>query len=273
DDRCVLPDECPCHHNGQLYYTNDTITKDCNTCVCKERHWHCTQTICAGVCVATGDPHYVTFDGRCYSFLGDCQYVLARENSGLFSVTAENAPCGSTGVTCTKSVTLSLGNTVIHLLRGKAVTVNGMPVILPKSYSGSGLTLERVGIFVALSSRLGITLLWDGGMRVYVRLAPHLRGQVGGLCGNFDGDTENDFTTRQGIVESTPDLFGNSWKVSPSCPDVDNQDLRDPCALNPHRMTWARKRCAVLTQELFSRCHTEVSFQQYYDWCVFDACG
>uniref|UniRef100_A0A3Q2CH68 SCO-spondin n=1 Tax=Cyprinodon variegatus TaxID=28743 RepID=A0A3Q2CH68_CYPVA len=118
DDRCVPPDECPCHHNGQLYYTNDTITKDCNTCVCKERRWHCTHTICAGVCVATGDPHYVTFDGRCYSFLGDCQYVLARENSGLFSVTAENVPCGSTGVTCTKSVTLSLGNTVIHLLRG-----------------------------------------------------------------------------------------------------------------------------------------------------------
>lgn len=30
-DRCVLPDECPCHHNGQLYYSNDTIKKDCNT--------------------------------------------------------------------------------------------------------------------------------------------------------------------------------------------------------------------------------------------------
>uniref|UniRef100_A0A665VKH1 SCO-spondin n=1 Tax=Echeneis naucrates TaxID=173247 RepID=A0A665VKH1_ECHNA len=272
-DRCVLPDECPCHHNGRLYYSNDTITKDCNTCVCKERRWHCSQSACAGVCVATGDPHYVTFDGRCYSFLGDCQYVLAMETSGLFSVTAENVPCGSTGVTCTKSVTLSLGNTIIHLLRGKAVTVNGMPVTLPKSYSGSGLTLERAGIFVSLSSRLGVTLLWDGGMRIYVRLAAHLRGQVGGLCGNFDGDTENDFTTRQGIVESTAELFGNSWKVSPSCPDVTNQDLRDPCALNPHRVTWARKRCAVLTQELFSQCHHEVPFQQYYDWCVFDACG
>ncbi|KAF3703311.1 SCO-spondin Precursor [Channa argus] len=273
EDRCVLPDECPCHHNGRLYYTNDTITKDCNTCVCKNRRWHCSQSRCAGVCVATGDPHYVTFDGRCYSFLGDCQYVLARETSGLFGVTAENVPCGSTGVTCTKSVTLSLGNTIIHLLRGKAVTVNGMPVTLPKSYSGSGLTLERAGLFVSVSSQLGVTLLWDGGMRVYVRLAAHLQGRVEGLCGNFDGDTENDFTTQQGIVESTPELFGNSWKVSPSCPDVEDQDLRDPCALNPHRVTWARKRCGVLTQELFSLCHPEVPFQQYYDWCVFDACG
>ncbi|XP_061570036.1 SCO-spondin [Cololabis saira] len=272
-DGCVLPEECPCHHNGRLYYSNDTITKDCNTCVCKQRRWHCTQAVCAGVCVATGDPHYVTFDGRCFSFLGDCQYVLARESSGLFSVTAENVPCGSTGVTCTKSVTLSLGHTVIHLLRGKAVTVNGMPVTLPKSYSGSGLIVERVGLFVSLSSRLGVTLLWDGGMRVYVHLAAHLRGRVGGLCGNFDGDTENDFTTRQGIVESTAELFGNSWKVSPSCPDVANQDLRDPCALSPHRVPWARRRCSVLTQDLFSQCHADVPFQQYYSWCVFDACG
>lgn len=70
------------------------------------------------------------------------------------------------------------------------------------------------------------------GMRVYVRLAAHLRGRVGGLCGNFDGDTENDFTTRQGIMESTAELFGNSWKVSPSCPDVSDQDLRDPCVVS-----------------------------------------
>lgn len=75
-------------------------------------------------------------------------------------------------------------------------------------------------------------LLSSPGMRVYVRLAAHLHGQVGGLCGNFDGDTENDFTTRQGIIESTAELFGNSWKVSPSCPDVAEQDLRDPCAVS-----------------------------------------
>lgn len=74
---------------------------------------------------------------------------------------------------------------------------------------------------------------------MYVRLAAHLRGRVGGLCGNFDGDAENDFTTRQGIMESTAELFGNSWKVSPSCPDVADQDLRDPCVVSstPNTLT------------------------------------
>lgn len=79
---------------------------------------------------------------------------------------------------------------------------------------------------------INLFLFFFPGMRVYLRLEVHLRGRVGGLCGNFDGDTENDFTTRQGIVESTPELIGNSWKVSPSCPDVENQDLRDPCVVS-----------------------------------------
>lgn len=72
-----------------------------------------------GTCVATGDPHYITFDGRAFSFLGDCEYVLVREANGLFTVTVENVPCGTSGVTCTKSVVVELGNTVVHMLRGE----------------------------------------------------------------------------------------------------------------------------------------------------------
>ncbi|KAM9163493.1 LOW QUALITY PROTEIN: SCO-spondin-like [Pangshura tecta] len=273
NEHCVSPDECPCHHNGRLYQPNDTIAKDCNTCVCRSRRWQCSSHHCAGNCVATGDPHYITFDGRAFSFLGDCEYVLARESSGLFTVTSENVPCGTSGVTCTKSVVVVIGNTVVHLLRGKDVTVNGVSVRPPKTYSGNGLTLERAGVFLILISQLGLSVLWDGGTRVYVKLDPRYQGRVEGLCGNFDGDTENDFTSRQGIVEPTSDLFGNSWRVSLLCPEVNNEDFEHPCIANAHRGTWARKRCSIIMQHLFAPCHEEVPCQQFYDWCVFDACG
>ncbi|KAE8595015.1 hypothetical protein XENTR_v10015432 [Xenopus tropicalis] len=272
-DSCVLPEDCPCHHHGKLYHPNDTIVKDCNTCVCKNRHWSCTDLQCSGVCTATGDPHYVTFDGRSFTFLGDCQYVLARENGGLFTVTAENVPCGTSGITCTKSVVVMIGNMIVHMLRGKEVTINGISVRPPKIYSGNGITLERAGLFTMFISQMGLTVLWDGGTRVYVKLDPAFRGRVSGLCGNFDGDTENDFTSRQGIVEPTADLFGNSWRMSLMCPEVNADDFEHPCTENSHRVTWARKKCGVLLQSLFAACHQEVPCQQYYDWCVYDTCG
>ncbi|KYO43844.1 SCO-spondin [Alligator mississippiensis] len=273
NERCVSPEECPCQHNGRLYQPNDTIIKDCNTCVCRSRRWQCSSHRCAGTCMASGDPHYITFDGRAFSFLGDCEYVLVREHGGLFSVTVENVPCGTSGITCTKSVVVEIGNTVVHLLRGRAVTVNGASVRPPKVYGGNGLTLERAGLFLILISQLGLTVLWDGGTRVYVKLDPVFQGRVAGLCGNFDGDTENDFTSQQGMVEPTADLFGNSWRVSLLCPEVNEGDFEHPCTENSHRATWARKRCSILLQMLFTPCHEEVPCQQFYDWCIFDACG
>ncbi|KAM4705238.1 SCO-spondin-like [Rhinophrynus dorsalis] len=272
-DRCVPPEDCPCHHHGKLYHPNETIVKDCNTCVCRNRHWSCTDHQCAGICTATGDPHYITFDGRSFTFLGDCQYVLSRENNGLFTVTVENVPCGTSGITCTKSVVVTIGNTIVHLLRGKEVTINGVTVRPPKTYSGNGIVLERVGLFTILISQLGLSVLWDGGTRVYVKLDPAFQGRVSGLCGNFDGDTENDFTSRQGIIEPTSDLFGNSWRMSLMCPEVQSEDFEHPCTENSHRVPWARKQCGILLQSLFAACHQEVPCQQYYDWCVYDACG
>lgn len=41
-----------------------------------------------------------------------------------------------------------------------------------------------------------------------------------GLCGNFDGIQNNDFTSSNLKVEEDPVDFGNSWKVSPQCADT-----------------------------------------------------
>lgn len=52
-----------------------------------------------------------------------------------------------------------------------------------------------------------------------------------GLCGNFDGVQNNDFTGSNLQVEEDPVDFGNSWKVSPQCADTRKVRLGSPCGL------------------------------------------
>lgn len=86
--------------------------------VCQGRQWHCTGHQCSGRCHASGAPHYVTFDGLAFTFPGACEYLLVREASGQFTVSAQNLPCRASGLTCTKALTVQLQSTVVHMLRG-----------------------------------------------------------------------------------------------------------------------------------------------------------
>ena len=62
-------------------------------------------------------------------------------------------------------------------------------------------------------------------MSVYVRVHPTLSGQLAGLCGNYDGDANNDFISTNDAPESNPDNFANSWKTDGNCPDRINPGL------------------------------------------------
>lgn len=87
-------------------------------------------------CLARGDPHYTTFDGTHYDFMGKCEYVLAKDSvNNIFEVRQVNEPCGSGLVACTKSLSIFIPEYSINLERNR-VTVNGSTVIPPMSYSG-----------------------------------------------------------------------------------------------------------------------------------------
>uniref|UniRef100_H2Z2Z9 VWFD domain-containing protein n=1 Tax=Ciona savignyi TaxID=51511 RepID=H2Z2Z9_CIOSA len=281
DSRCVQPSECPCRHGGRMYTNNQTIQRDCNTCKCVGRRWECTDHKCSSVCVATGDPHYVTFDGAHYSFEGACGYVLAREVDGLFSITGENVPCGSHGVTCTKSVYVTVGSNTVHLMRGKSVSVNGGKVgRLPRKYGAhdDGFAIRTAGIYVTISwPTVGLALFWDGGTRVTIHLSPRHVGRVTGLCGNNDMDLENEFTTRLGSVETSLSTFADSWRVSPVCSRttaLQTEIISNPCEANPHRFAWSRRTCSIIsTGSVFATCRSAVPHSTYFNWCVHDACS
>ncbi|KAK2507917.1 hypothetical protein MC885_019191 [Smutsia gigantea] len=167
------PSLCPCQLGARHYAPGSAIMKDCNhwmsaacplssvpavmvgSCthpVLPSRRtamfgmtWPCvpapTGQQCSERCQASGAPPYVTFDGLALTFPRACEYLLVRDSSGQFTVSAQNLPCGAS----------------------QTVMVNGVSVTLPKVYTGPGLGLRRAGLFLLLTTCLGLTLLWDGG--------------------------------------------------------------------------------------------------------------
>ena len=91
-------------------------------------------------CMARGDPHYTTFDGRRYDFMGKCEYVLVRDHvNNTFEVRQANEPCGNGVATCTRSLTVIFGELNIELRRGMTL-VNGREISFPQN--GAAVTYE-----------------------------------------------------------------------------------------------------------------------------------
>lgn len=262
---CVLPHECPCHHAGRSYEDGEEVEIDCNTCMCEGGEWKCEDNPCPGLCHAWGESHYLTFDGKIYDFLGDCDYVLVRaraEENDVYSVIIQNVPCGSGG-TCSKSLIISLGEWSITLTKE-----HPLPPVPPESR----LTLSQVGMFTLIHSDIGISIQWDQQTRVYVSAEPVWKGKLRGLCGDFDSDSSDDFRPPAGGMPLVrPQDFADTWRVHDYCSP--SEHVTDTCETRPERRAWARHKCAVLKSELFQPCHSQVELEPYYSRCIYDACG
>ncbi|XP_032405476.1 mucin-2-like [Xiphophorus hellerii] len=131
--------------------------------------------------------------------------------------------------------------------------------------------ITNLGFYIVLASKIGLTVIWDRKTYFVIQLESQFMGQVCGLCGNFDGNGENDFTTRSGLVVSSPLEFANSWKGDSSCSDVDK--LIDACEKAPHRDHWAKMKCNIINGDTFKECHSKVEPLLFYENCVKDTCA
>ncbi|NXK75753.1 MUC5A protein, partial [Amazona guildingii] len=269
---CIPEEECPCIHNEAMYQPGEKINVDCNTCVCKNRKWECTKDQCLGTCAVYGDGHYNTFDDKRFNFNGNCEYTLVQDHCGMsgtangtFRVITENIPCGNSGTTCSKSIKVFLES--YELILGE----EHVSVIKRGQNNEVPYTVRYMGMYLVIETTSGLILMWDKKTSIFIKLSPDFKGQICGLCGNYDGSGINDFTTRsQSVVENVLE-FGNSWKVSSTCPDASS--IKDPCSTNPYRKSWSEKQCSIINSNVFAACHSQVEPAKYYQACVTDACA
>nr|KAF6398508.1 mucin 2, oligomeric mucus/gel-forming [Molossus molossus] len=279
DKGCIPVSECPCKLHGRLYAPGQQVSERCEECVCAGGRWACKDLPCPGTCALEGGSHITTFDGKKYTFHGDCYYVLTKsDQEDSFALLGELAPCGSTDKqTCLKTVVLLADRkkNVVAFKSDGSVLLNELQVNLPHvtaSFSIFRPSSHHLVVSTAFGLRLQIQLM--PVMQLFLTLDQAAQGRVQGLCGNFNGQECDDFKTASRLVEATGASFANSWKAQASCRDKGDW-LDDPCSLNIESANYAEHWCSLLkkAETPFGRCHSAVDPAEYYKRCKYDTCN
>ncbi|NXP52667.1 OTOG protein, partial [Heliornis fulica] len=278
NELCVKPMDCPCDYHGSFFEMGSVVYEECNNCTCTGGKWICTNLTCPAECSVSGDIHFMTFDGRKYTFQATCQYILAKSRtSGAFTISLQNAPCGQNqDGSCIQSVSLIIKQdpkrqvTLTH--SGDVLIYDQYKVNLP--YADELFQIRKLSsVFLQVKTHIGLQILYDReGLRLYLQADGRWKDDTVGLCGTFNGNMEDDFLSPVGVTESTPELFGNTWKTSSSCILVHDSLQMDPCDIHLQAASYAAEACSILTKELFAPCYPYLSPIPYFEQCRRDTC-
>ncbi|XP_022801631.1 mucin-like protein isoform X3 [Stylophora pistillata] len=212
---CVNSDLC------DLYYRRRP-SDDCGDYVVPEWSW------------LWGDPHFVTLDGKNYTFNGLGEYIMADARNGLFQLQARTKLAKGDGTATVFSaaaakegnssvVQVELNDTGISVLVGgesfnytslsnESVTLNGS-VAVAKPDNNSFLMVFSSGISVTVKAV-------SGALSIVLAAPKSFKNQTKGLLGTWNDDPEDDFLTPNGTVlpssAKSKDIhynFGLLWQV------------------------------------------------------------
>nr|XP_020037419.1 IgGFc-binding protein [Castor canadensis] len=233
-------------------------------------------------CEASGDPHYVTFDGKRFDFMGTCTYLLAgscNQNEALpaFRVLVENEHRGSQTVSYTRAVRVEVHGVVVAVRREYPgqVLVDDVRYNLPFQAADGRVQIFRQGNDAVVSTDFGLTVTYNWDAYVTAKVPSSYSKALCGLCGNFNGDPADDFAQPSGDQASNALAFGNSWEVEtrPGCGATEAGDCPNLDSLVAQQLE-SKKECGILADPAgpFRECHNTLKPQDVVRDCVYDLC-
>ncbi|XP_069497230.1 IgGFc-binding protein-like [Ambystoma mexicanum] len=235
-----------------------------------------------GICRAYGDPHYTTFDGQHFNFMGTCVYQLVGVTPGNpslvpFNVTVQNNNRGNKAVSYTKMVNVEVYGLTLSMSKDapRKIKVDDIFMSLPFYFQTSKIVAFRSGINGIIKTDFGLVVVFDWDSIFSVTLPSTYIGAVFGLCGNYNQRINDDLTTKGGILVTSAVQFGDSWKVrdipgcSPQC--VGNCPV---CNDADKKKYVGNNFCGIINSPNgpFSACFTTIDPTPFFEDCVFDTC-
>ncbi|XP_043562381.1 mucin-6-like [Chiloscyllium plagiosum] len=272
-DKCIPRHECSCVLNGKIYAPGEKMDSSCTTCICVGAQWDCSDIQCPGTCSIEGGSFVTTFDERTYRFHGDCEYLLVGSNKMARHGTVE-AVFEQCGTTYTKTRLASViyatyEMKIVFSMDGK-IEVNNQQKDLPFR-AGNVKIYRRSSNYIQMNTNFGLDILVKviEVFQVYITVGVMFYGSTSGLCGNFNGDSTDDFKSSMEITEGSPVNFVNSWRVTAHCGVAHDEDS-DPCSLSQVNEVFAETHCSELLKEnsIFGQCHNYLDPIEFYQFNI-----
>ncbi|PKK29156.1 mucin 6, oligomeric mucus/gel-forming [Columba livia] len=274
---CVHINQCPCTLNGKTYAPGETMKAACRICKCTMGQWNCKDLPCPGRCSLEGGSFVTTFDSRSYRFHGVCTYVLMKSSSlphnGTLMAVYEKSGYSHSETSLSAVIYLSSKDKIV-ISQNELLTDDDELKRLP--YRSGDITIFRQSsMYIQMHTTFGLELVVQTSpvFQAYVKVGSQFKGRTLGLCGNYNGDTTDDFMTSMDITEGTASLFVDSWRAGNCHPALERDT--DPCALSQLNKISAETHCSILTKKgtVFEKCHAVVNPISFYKRCVYQACN
>ncbi|NWI47929.1 FCGBP protein, partial [Picathartes gymnocephalus] len=301
---CVPHSECGCEYLGHYYQKDTEFYPSCRErCRCGTNGTvTCQEAFCGaheecrvedgvlgchptgyGRLVVSGDPHYVTFDGRTFNIPGSCTYVLARvcepaQRLVNFTVLVEHEAGSHGDPVLMKRVVVSIHGYTITMERGQRWEVDLERYTLPLVTEDKNIRIGQEGNNIILHTAAGVRILYNTATFLLITVPDIYRGRLCGLGGDYDGDPSDDFRLPSGALAGTTQEFVTSWKVPEkdrTCSDGCNDGVCSRCDI-ASEVTYGRNgSCGIIrdAEGPFRGCHPRVSPVEYFTHCVHDICA
>nr|XP_026654858.1 IgGFc-binding protein-like isoform X2 [Zonotrichia albicollis] len=183
-------------------------------------------------------------------------------------------------VSCIGSITIQVDNMTVTAVQSEngMVRVSNHHLCLPIFLSHGKVHIHRKGKSTLIQSNFKLKVLYSWDDHVVIKLPAPLSRNNCGMCGNNNGDPQDDTLSPDGkqvwdIVE-----FGWSWKAtseSGHCQDICDGDCGRCRWDQVHSTRKAETWCGKLSQHSgpFQSCHDTISPNIYVKNCIYDLCA
>lgn len=156
--------------------------------------------------------------------------------------------------------------------------MNGVFNYLPLSLNDGAIKVYKEGAHYAIATDFGLLLTYDLIYHVTVTVPGNYREKTCGLCGNFNGDRNDDFQQPNRQLTKDVNAFGKSWEVSIPGVVCGNGCEGNACPkCDPARKAVFEKTtyCGIVTAPKgpFAACHSKLDPRPYFNDCMFDVCA